>query len=118
GADLNDCELTFSIVTPPAHGTLGVITDHACSLGLPSSDSATVTYTPAAGFHGNDSFTYKVNDGTSDSSPATVSITVKQKNPATCADGPATGCRRPTRTRGASLTLSDRPSDRNDRLNW
>src|SRR5204863_6928922 len=93
GADLNNCELTFSIVTPPAHGTLGVITDHACSLGLPSSDSASVTYTPAAGFHGNDTFTYKVNDGTSDSDPATVGLTVRQKNPATCAGGPSTGCR-------------------------
>src|SRR5439155_194159 len=63
GADLNDCELTFSIVTPPAHGTLGPITNHACSLGLPSSDTATATYTPAAGFHGSDAFTYQVNDG-------------------------------------------------------
>jgi len=118
GADLNDCELTFSIVTPPAHGTLGVITDHACSLGLPSSDSASVTYTPAAGFHGNDTFTYKVNDGTSDSDPATVGLTVRQKNPATCAGGPSTGCRRPVRAQASSLNIHDRPSDRGDRLSW
>src|SRR5436853_440797 len=118
GADLNDCELTFSIVTPPGHGTLGSITNHACSLGLPSSDTATVTYTPAAGFHGSDSFTYTVNDGSSDSSPATVSITVKQKNPATCANGPATGCRRPTRSRAASLSIHHRSDATNDRLSW
>ncbi|TMB46007.1 MAG: hypothetical protein E6J55_02815 [Deltaproteobacteria bacterium] len=118
GADLNDCELTFSIVTPPGHGTLGSITNHACSLGLPSSDTATVTYTPAAGFHGSDSFTYTVNDGSTDSSPATVSITVRQTNPATCANGPASGCRRPTRSRAASLSLRDRSPDRNDRLTW
>src|SRR5581483_1664677 len=35
GADLTDCELTFAIVTPPAHGTLGAIANHACAIGLP-----------------------------------------------------------------------------------
>jgi hypothetical protein len=34
------------------------------------------TYTPAAHYFGSDSFTFKVNDGTADSSAATVSITV------------------------------------------
>jgi Ca2+-binding RTX toxin-like protein len=34
------------------------------------------TYTPRPGYHGPDSFTYKVNDGEVDSAPATVSITV------------------------------------------
>src|SRR5262249_18668693 len=38
------------------------------------------TYTPAANYHGPDSFTYKANDGTADSNLATVSITVNSVN--------------------------------------
>ena len=52
------------IVTPPAHGVLGGI----------SNDS--VIYTPNVNFQGQDSFTFKSDDGTSDSSPATIAITV------------------------------------------
>ncbi|MBI2459338.1 MAG: cadherin-like domain-containing protein [Parcubacteria group bacterium] len=50
-------------LTNPAHGTLG---GAGCAR----------TYTPANGYTGGDSFTFKVNDGTVDSLPATVSITV------------------------------------------
>src|SRR5205814_1952664 len=38
------------------------------------------TYTPAAGFHGADSFTYHANDGALDSNSATVAITVTSVN--------------------------------------
>jgi hypothetical protein len=77
GLDLDTCDLTFSVVTPPAHGMLGAIVDAACAAGTPNSDSATVLYTPAAGFSGSDSFTFEVNDGSNDSPlPGTVSITV------------------------------------------
>ena len=62
-SDPNGGTLTYSLVTPPANGAL--------SGTLPN-----VTYTPAAGFYGNDSFTFKVNDGMFDSAPATVSIRV------------------------------------------
>jgi hypothetical protein len=118
GADLTDCELTFSIVTAPAHGTLSSIANAACSIGLPMSDTASVPYTPAAGFHGNDSFTYKVNDGTSDSSPATVSITVKPESPPVCATGPVPGCRKPIRSQVGKLSLRDRTPDSGDRMLW
>ena len=40
-----------------------------------------ITYTPAAGYSGPDSFTFKVNDGQLDSAPATVSITVGPNGP-------------------------------------
>ena len=55
--------LTYSILSPPAHGTL---------TGTPPD----LTYTPTAGFNGTDRFTFLVNNGTSNSNPATVSIGV------------------------------------------
>lgn len=55
--------LTSAVATSPAHGTL---------TGTPPA----LTYTPAAGYVGPDSFTFTVNDGHVDSAPATVSITV------------------------------------------
>jgi hypothetical protein len=54
-------DLTYAILTPPAHGTL-------------TGTAPDLTYTPAAGYHGTDSFTFLVNNGTSNSNPATVSI--------------------------------------------
>lgn len=63
GSDADSNPLTFAIVTAPVHGVL-------------SGSGATRTYTPTAGYSGSDSFTFKVNDGTVDSSAATVSIMV------------------------------------------
>jgi autotransporter-associated beta strand protein len=63
GTDVEGSSLTCAIVTNPAHGTLS---------GTPPN----VTFTPTTNYTGPDSFTFKVNDGTSDSAPATVSITV------------------------------------------
>src|SRR3989454_3308353 len=64
GRDADGDPLTFSIVTPPAHGTL-------------SGTAPNLTYTPESMFTGADSFTYKANDGKVDSNIATVSIAVK-----------------------------------------
>ena len=58
----DDAPLTFT-AAQPAHGVV-------------SGSGATVTYTPAAGFTGADSFTFTVSDGQATSAPATVSITV------------------------------------------
>ncbi len=58
------------IVTGPAHGNIG---------SIQSGQPAKVIYTPNLNFSGSDTLTFKGNDGTSDSAPATVKITV---NPA------------------------------------
>jgi hypothetical protein len=63
GSDPQGSNLTYAVVTPPAHGSLS---------GTPPN----VTYTPTIGYAGNDQFTFKVNDGEFDSAPATVSIQV------------------------------------------
>ena len=76
GADIETCELSFQIVTPPAHGSLGGIGSKICVTLLPPySDSATVKYTPASGWSGVDTFTYRVRDGVLYSAPATVTVT-------------------------------------------
>jgi gliding motility-associated-like protein len=67
GSDVDGDVLTFIIVANPGHGTL-------------SGSGANITYTPAVNYNGSDSFTFKVNDGTSDSNIATVSITINPVN--------------------------------------
>ena len=57
GTDVDGDALTFTIVTPPAHGTF-----------------AGGTYTPSADYNGPDSFTFTANDGAVDSAPATITI--------------------------------------------
>ena len=61
--DIEGDTLTWTIVDQPLHGTL-------------SGDAPNLVYTPAAGYTGSDSFTFKVNDGTGDSNTATVTITI------------------------------------------
>jgi uncharacterized protein YhjY with autotransporter beta-barrel domain len=60
----------FTIVTPPAHGTLSQVAAN----GL-------VTYTPAAGYSGPDSFTYRATGPGGDSAEATVTIVVGTLKP-------------------------------------
>lgn len=61
--DTNGLQLTYKINTNPVHGTLLLI-------------GSAATYTPAAGFVGDDSFTYVASDGISTSSPATARLSV------------------------------------------
>lgn len=63
--DADGDTLTYSKLTDPASGTL-------------SGTAPNLTYTPNAGFHGTDSFTFKASDGQVDSNVATVTITVNQ----------------------------------------
>ena len=61
--------MTYTVVSQPVNGTL-------------SGTAPNLTYTPKANFNGSDSFTFKVNDGSVDSSTAAVSITVSAVNDA------------------------------------
>ncbi|MEX2044158.1 MAG: LamG-like jellyroll fold domain-containing protein, partial [Opitutus sp.] len=61
--DIDGDALTYTIVAPPAQGAL-------------TGAAPELTYTPAAGFTGTDSFAFKANDGAADSSSAMVTITV------------------------------------------
>jgi len=69
-------------LTNPAHG------------GVTLSSNGSFTYTPQANFSGSDAFAYAANDGGSNSSPATVTITVNPVNDA------------PSFTKGANQTAS------------
>jgi uncharacterized delta-60 repeat protein len=61
--------LNYTLVSNPGHGSL-------------SGTAPNLTYTPALNYNGPDSFTFKVNDGTVDSTTETVSITVAPVNDA------------------------------------
>jgi hypothetical protein len=79
GYDWETCDLGFAIASQPAHGTLSAIGAAPCGPGGPvdqNVDSASIVYTPAAGFSGPDSLSFTVTDGTTVSAPAPISISV------------------------------------------
>ncbi|WP_213879329.1 Ig-like domain-containing protein [Pseudomonas sp. dw_358] len=63
-SDVDGDALTFSTTQAPTHG------------GLLLNADGTFTYTPAAGYHGNDSFTYQVRDADGAIATAVVSLNV------------------------------------------
>ncbi|ATB31292.1 PKD domain-containing protein [Melittangium boletus] len=69
GSDTQGKALTYAIATPPTHGTL-------------TGTAPNLTYTPSADYHGPDSFTFTVTNGTTASAPATVTLTVTPVNDA------------------------------------
>ncbi len=99
GVDAEQCELQFVVVNGPAKGTLGAITNNGCTSGMPTTDTAVLTYTPGANLNGSDSFTYRVSDG-SLTSEATVSITINAVN-----DAPVAANRSVTTVVGTSVTV-------------
>jgi hypothetical protein len=88
--DADGDALTLSIVGNPTQGTLGNFSAVSC-VGNPSTCTQTVDYTPFANQHGPDSFTFKANDGTIDSSTATVEIVVAAVNDPPSSPGRAFG---------------------------
>ena len=67
GSDADGDSLTYATTSIPAHGTITGIAPN-------------IVYSPNYQYAGNDSFTFKVNDGTHDSVGATVNITVSFVN--------------------------------------
>ncbi|SHJ18754.1 delta-60 repeat domain-containing protein [Malonomonas rubra DSM 5091] len=72
GSDIDGDSLTFSVVAQATSGA--VVIDNAAT--------GAYTYTPNTGYVGSDSFSFKVNDGTVDSSTSVVTITVTGVNSA------------------------------------
>lgn len=65
GTDPQGSPITFSVVQSPQHGVL-------------SGQAPSLVYTPVPGYVGSDFFTFKVNDETYDSAPATVQLYVDE----------------------------------------
>jgi DNA/RNA endonuclease G (NUC1) len=72
--DADGNTLTATLVTSPDHGTLTM------------SANGSLTYSPNPNFNGQDTFTYKANDGTANSNLASVTITVRAVNDAPTAN--------------------------------
>jgi hypothetical protein len=73
GSDVDGDSLTFTVVTPPAFGSL-------------TGTAPDLTYTPDPDFNGADSFTFIVNDGELESAVANIDITINAVNDAPTAD--------------------------------
>ena len=67
--DAEGSPLTYTIVTPPTHGTL-------------DGTAPTLTYTPAADYTGADGFSFTANDGDLESNIAAIAITIEPVNTA------------------------------------
>ena len=81
---LTNPTFTSQILSSPSHGVL-------------SGSGLNLTYTPNQDYHGPDSFTFKVNDGSHDSNTSTFTLTVTEVNDA------------PTATDDSALTDEDTP---------
>ena len=64
--DIDGDAVTRAVTSGPSHGTLSAI----------NNSTGAVTYTPAGGFKGTDSFTFSASDGVNVGVPATATITV------------------------------------------
>ena len=77
GNDPEGAALTYTLLSPPTHGTLA----------LQPSTLNQFIYIPNINFNGLDSFTFKVNDGQADSTAALITIAVTPVNDAPVALG-------------------------------
>jgi hypothetical protein len=67
--DADGDSLTYAVTAPPDHGTL-------------SGTAPDLTYTPGENHHGNDSFSFNVNDGNLTGNTAMVSLTIEESESA------------------------------------
>jgi hypothetical protein len=92
-SDVEGDELTYTVVTGPTHGTL-------------SGTAPDLTYTPHENYNGDDSFTFKVNDGSADSDTVLVGINVAAIN-----DAPVAQNGNATTQRGSAVDIALAASD-------
>ncbi len=95
--DANNDPLTYTVVTQPTSGSL-------------SGSAPNLTYNPNLDYVGPDSFTFKANDGTTDSNTATISITVQ--GPAN--DPPVTNNQAVTTSKNIAKAITLTASDPNN----
>ena len=102
-SDPDDDPLSPVRVSGPSHGTLTL------------NANGSFIYTPAADYHGTDSFTYRANDGTLDSNEATVMITITAINDSPTLTVAAGGtCGRDDHSGTFKLTVADVESSAGD----
>ncbi|PYR69578.1 MAG: hypothetical protein DMF88_05640 [Acidobacteria bacterium] len=96
-SDVDGNPMTAILVSGTAHGTL--------SLGADGG----FTFTPVANYNGPDSFTYKANDGVTDSNVVTVSLTINAVNdaPVAVADSYSTNEDTPLTVAAPGLLAND-----------
>lgn len=80
GTDPNLDQLSFSILSPPLHGEV-----------IFNPSTGAFSYTPFADFFGSDYFSFVASDGSLDSEPARVTITVAPINDPAVIEGAKTG---------------------------
>ncbi|ATH07825.1 hypothetical protein BIY24_07640 [Halobacteriovorax marinus] len=74
GSDIDSDPITYSIVSAPSNGVLANCLQNDTDLNC--------DYTPSSNYYGSDSFTYRVNDGSSNSTTTTVTLTINSVNDA------------------------------------
>ena len=95
-SDPDDDPLSAVLVSGPSHGTLTL------------NGNGSFRYTPAGNFTGSDSFSYRANDGTLTSNPATVTISVTAVNDSPTVTVAAGGtCGKDDHSGTVNLTVAD-----------
>lgn len=115
GSDADMDPLTYAVSTGPSNGSLSL------------DPSGSYLYTPNANYNGTDSFTFTAHDGTTSSTPATISIMVTPVNDAPTAadaseavdeDGTLNGSVSTGDIDGDSLTYSTTSGPSNGTVTW